>query len=116
MIFSKKRHSEYSFSDFFFKKEERDYSPFFAALKGNVTQWWHFIEQTCVVVTEHNIQTLTALLLPYFESTDSLLIVQVAPHEMQGWLPPRAWEWLNGVSEAIAPRKPVLPPLPRLRG
>ena len=101
---------------FALRNRERDYSPFFVALRGNVLQWWHFIEQTCVFVTQHDIQSLTAALVPHIEVTDSLLIVQIVPHQVQGWLPPVAWEWLNGVSEAIAPKKPTLPPIPRLPG
>jgi len=101
---------------FSLRNPSRDYAPFFVALRGNAIQWWHFIEQTCVVVTEHDVSSLTAQLVPHLESTDSLLIVQVTPHQMQGWLPMVAWEWLNGVSEAIAPKQPALPPPPRRLG
>ena len=100
---------------FSLRNRARDYNPFFVALRGNALQWWHFIEQTCVVATEHNVQSLTEALVPHIETTDSLLIVQITPHQMQGWLPPVAWDWLNGVSEAIAPRQPRMPPPPGLR-
>jgi hypothetical protein len=98
---------------FSLRNREKDYDPFFVALRGNVLQWWHFIEQTCVVATQHTVHSLSNELLPHIESTDSLLIVQITPHQMQGWLPLAAWEWLNGVSESLAPRKPALPPLIR---
>lgn len=100
---------------FSLRNSQRDYSQFFVSLRGNVVQWWHFIEQTCVVLTNHSVQTLTDALLPYLESTDSLLIAEIRPHEVQGWLPPSAWNWLNGVAEALEPTTPRIPPLPPLR-
>jgi hypothetical protein len=103
---------------FSLRSKTRNYEPFFVALRGNVLQWWHFIEQTCVVYTHHDVESLSKKLLPHIENTDSILIVQVTPHQMQGWLPNTAWEWLQGVSEAIAPTKsgtlPFFSPTPRL--
>jgi hypothetical protein len=94
---------------FSLRNQARDYNQFFVALRGNALQWWHFIEQTCVITTTLDIRSLTNALLPYIEATDSLLIIPMTPHQMQGWLPTNAWEWLNQVSEAIAPTKPALP-------
>jgi hypothetical protein len=94
---------------FSLRNRTKDYNPFLVALRGNVLQWWHFIEQTCVVATEHNVQSLTNELLPHIETTDSLLVVELTPHQMQGWLPAVAWEWLNNVSETITPKQPALP-------
>lgn len=98
---------------FALRNNEKDYNPFFVALRGNVLQWWHFIDQTCVVATHHSADELARLLTPHIDGVkDSLLVVEIEPHEFQGWLPRTAWDWLNQVSESIAPRK-SLPPLPR---
>lgn len=97
---------------FSLRNTARDYSPFFVALRGNVLQWWHFIEQTCVVFTHHDASNLTKALLPHIEKSDSLLVVQIEPHQFQGWLPQQAWDWLTGVSEATAPTQRTLPPPP----
>jgi len=99
---------------FALRNRVRDYNPFFVALRGNALQWWHFIDQTCVITTNHSVQSLTNELIPHIESTDSLLIVEVKPHEMQGWLPQVAWDWLNGVSEVLSPTRTLMPPLPSL--
>jgi hypothetical protein len=34
---------------FSLRNQSKDYESFFVALRGNALQWWHFIEQTCVV-------------------------------------------------------------------
>lgn len=88
----------------------RDYDSFFVALRGNALQWWHFIEQTAVVATYYDANTFALKLSPHLEPSDSLLVVEIQPHQMQGWLPKPAWDWLNGVSEVIAPRLLKLPP------
>jgi hypothetical protein len=92
----------------------KDYSQFLVALRGNSIQWWHYIPQTCVVTTLHDVQGLSDCLRPHLESTDSLLIVRVTPHDMQGWLPKESWDWLNQVSEQIDPTKQALAPLASL--
>lgn len=91
----------------------KDYTQFFVQLRGNAYQWWHFIEQTCVVVTNHDSHTFAQLLIPHIEKTDSILVAKIEPFQYQGWLPKEAWDWLNRVStEVKRPFLPVLPPLP----
>jgi hypothetical protein len=93
---------------------EKDYEPFFVALRGNALQWWHFILQTCVVATTYSAGDFATLLTQHIEAADSLLVVEIQPHEFQGWLPKAAWDWLNQVSEVIKPRTALsaLPPRP----
>lgn len=83
---------------FSLRNSQKDYSQFFVALRGNALQWWHFIEQTCIVTTLHDVNAYTKLLIPHIEKTDSLLVTKIVPHEFQGWLPKDAWDWLNKVS------------------
>lgn len=90
-----------------------DYSQFFVALRGNSQQWWHFIEQTCVVTTFHDPGSLSNSLLPYILPTDSLLIVKIEPYRFEGWLPRAAWDWLHRASsESSASRLRGLSPIP----
>jgi hypothetical protein len=93
---------------FSLRNPQQNYEPFFVALRGNALQWWHFIEQTCVVYTSHTPDEYVQKLLPYIEKTDSLLVLKVTPHEFQGWLPKEAWDWLNKTSEALQPKYPSL--------
>lgn len=90
----------------------KDYSDFFVALRGNALNWWHFIEQTCVVSTQLDADSFARKLFPYLETTDSLLVTEIQAHQFQGWLPKSAWDWLNQVSTTIAPKNPLLPRLP----
>jgi hypothetical protein len=100
---------------FALRNQQRDYSPFFVALRGNALNWWHFIEQTCVITTNHDENSLTQQLIPYIEPTDSVLVIRVTPHSFQGWLPKVAWEALNGMSKVTQPAAalPALTPPPR---
>jgi hypothetical protein len=83
---------------FSLRDAQRDYSQFFVALRGNCLQWWHYIEQTCVVATYLSHNQFASKLLPHILATDSLLVVNVEPHQFQGWLPKAAWDWLHSVS------------------
>jgi len=91
----------------------KDYTQFFATLRGYALQWWHFIEQTCVVTTLKDADSLARVLLPHIEATDSLLVTEITPHQFQGWLPKEAWDWLTEVSNQISPQ-PTLPAVPWL--
>lgn len=99
---------------FSLRNPNRDYDPFYVAVRGNALQWWHFIEQSCVVTTNYDVNTFAQKLLPYIEKTDSLLVVEITPHVYQGWLPNQAWAWLNQVSARKESGKPFasffLPP------
>lgn len=105
---------------FALRNEQKDYSQFFVALRGNALQWWHFIEQTCILTTVHTPNTYAKLLSIHIEATDSLLVTKIVPHEYQGWLPKEAWEWLNQVSADLnqrsLPLSSIIPPPPKLRG
>ena len=78
-----------------------DYSQFFVALPGNSVQWWHFIEQTCVVLTYHSPNQFSENILPYLLKTDSLLVAKIEPYQFQEWLPKGAWNWLHSASSQV---------------
>jgi hypothetical protein len=94
---------------FSLRNPAKDYSPFFVALRGNAVQWWHFIEQTCVLTTHHDVGSFARQLYPHMEASDSLLVVTIQPYEFEGWLPGPAWDWLLAVSAQV--RQPSLPNL-----
>ena len=86
----------------------KDYNSFFVTVRGNVYNWWHFIEQTIVVSTSFDAESFAHLLYPHLETTDSLLVVEIQPHQFQGWLPKAAWDWLWNTSWKIAEEKKLL--------
>src|SRR6266403_939084 len=100
---------------FALRNKYRDYEPFFVELRGNSVNWWHFIAQSTVVSSYLDADTFAKKLTQHIETTDSLLVVKIEPHQFQGWLPLEAWNWLNSVSESIKPTLPsplsfLLPP------
>jgi hypothetical protein len=103
---------------FALRNRQRDYSSFFVAVRGNAINWWHFIEQTILVSTNLEVQQFADQLYPHIETTDSVLVAKMTPHDFQGWLPKVAWDWLNDVSERIqnneGRRLPRLTPPPSL--
>ena len=93
----------------------RDYDPFFVALRGNVAQWCHYIEQTMIVVTPYSAAELQKRLIPHIEITDALLIVPMPDAtQLAGLLPREAWEWLYGVSQSLRGQQglPAIPAPP----
>jgi hypothetical protein len=74
--------------------QNKDYTPFFDALKGNCNYWWHYFDATWIVSTHHSAHEYANLLYPHMNTTDHLLVVKIT-REHQGWLPIKAWEWLN---------------------
>jgi hypothetical protein len=72
----------------------KDYAPFFATIKGNCNQWWHFLESTFIVSTDSSADEFAKLLYPHIEATDALLVARLQK-DHQGWLQKEAWDWLN---------------------
>jgi hypothetical protein len=73
---------------------QKDYAPFFDAVKGNCDYWWYYLNATWIVVTDHSANDFAKLLYPHIETTDRLLVAKLAG-DHQGWLPEDAWKWLN---------------------
>jgi hypothetical protein len=76
------------------RNDFKDYSSFFEAIKGNCSQWWHFIDSIFIVYTHHSANEYAHFLYPHMENDDSLFVTRLK-HEEQGWLVKEAWDWLN---------------------
>src|SRR5712692_9182087 len=89
----------------------KDYSEFFVLLRGSALNWWHYIEQVCVVTTYLDETSLTLRLAPPIEPTDSLLVSRVFSYCMNGWLPADSWSalWKMG-DDAFKSQFPLLQP------
>jgi hypothetical protein len=86
------------------RNKERDYDSFFVAIRGNALQWWHYIENSYVVVTTYDSHEMANRLSLHIEPTDSILVVPVTP-PINGWLPPEAWAWLTTRLSEVEQRK-----------
>ena len=72
----------------------RDYTPLFEALQTNVDSWWHFLESTWLISTNESALQVWERLRRTILRDDSLLIIEVR-HNLNGWLPPEAWQWIR---------------------
>ena len=86
---------------FALRNPEKDYDPFFVELRGNALNWMHYIEQTCLATTHLDENSMTSKLAVHLDSTDSLIVVRIEPHQFNGMLPKAAWDWLFRVSNYI---------------
>jgi hypothetical protein len=72
-----------------------NYGPFYEAIKSNSHEWWHFLDDTWIVTTSQTATQFASQLTPLIVTTDSVLVVPIVSKDFHGWLPPKAWEWLN---------------------
>jgi hypothetical protein len=91
---------------FALRNPQRDYESFFVTLRGTAFQWWHFLDQTYIVVTQFTPKELRERLVPQMEPTDHFLIVPVDPQQADGWLPKTAWEWMVQTGQALQKQLP----------
>ena len=61
---------------------------------GNITDWWHYIHTTYLIVSPLDVNSLYNLIYPGVPQR-YLLIVEINPDNAQGWLPADAWTWLK---------------------
>jgi hypothetical protein len=80
--------------NFALKSELKDYTPFFEAIKA-CGEWWHFLDSTWIISTQHSTQTVAEHLTQFIDTTTDYLLVARLQREHQGWLPKAAWDWMN---------------------
>ncbi len=71
----------------------QDYSGLYEEIKKAGT-WWHHLDSTWVISTKASPDEWQERLRRHIDENDSLLVIEVT-NNYQGWLPERAWEWLN---------------------
>lgn len=73
----------------------RDYSPLFKAIKAD-SKWWHYLESVWIVQSDRDADQLFESLQPHLGPKDRILIAPLrAEDHLQGWLPEKAWAWLE---------------------
>lgn len=75
------------------RKPGQDYKGLFAELEAS-SSWWHYLESTWLIKTPEDANHLYNRLATHLDEGDSILIIQ-AGIDRQGWLPKKAWEWIN---------------------
>lgn len=76
------------------KTPGRDYTALFNAIQSSSSVWWHYLNNTWLVKTTLDANTLGKHLLQFITTNDRLLVIAVSGIG-QGWLPNEAWEWIR---------------------
>lgn len=71
----------------------RDYRRLYKEIKKADT-WWHHLDSTWIIRTNQSPESWQDRLHRYMDKDDSLLIIEVR-NNYQGWLPEKAWQWLE---------------------
>ena len=74
-------------------KPGQDYKGLYEAIKS-CGEWWHYLDSTWLVSTNLTADDIWGKLQPYVDENDRVLIVR-ATRPKQGWLPKKAWSWIN---------------------
>ena len=69
------------------------YKSFYEEIRKG-SSWWHYMRSTWIVITDRDMGELGKALRSHIRPRDRFLIMP-AVGPTQGWLPPKAWEWLN---------------------
>lgn len=73
----------------------QDYAGLISELKSSHS-WWHHLKSTWLVATDEPADQLFARLAEHVHPNDRVLVLEVsAGAGRQGWLPKRAWKWLD---------------------
>ena len=75
------------------KAKGYNYAPLYEALKASGV-WWHYIEATWLIKTDDTPNQIWKRLAAHITRSDFLLIIEIRDNT-QGWLPPKAWEWIH---------------------
>lgn len=71
----------------------RNYDGLHEAIK-KCGMWWHYLESTWLVKTTSTPSEIFNKLSSEIDKNDSLLIIEVRNNK-NGWLPQKAWDWIN---------------------
>lgn len=74
-------------------KPEHEYSELFAEIKS-FESWWHFMESTWLIDVDINAKEICNKLEPHTKIGDYLLVIE-AGNDVEGWLPDKAWKWIE---------------------
>lgn len=76
--------------------KEKNYAPLFEIIKG-FGHWWHYLETAWIIKSDHlTAHEISEKVRPYIdEIADNFVVIEINDSNRQGWLPKKAWEWLN---------------------
>jgi len=72
---------------------KRDYEGLYEQLK-NSSSWWHYLESSWLIDTTESAEDIFNRLRAHIDNNDFILIIRVGK-DRHGWLPKKAWEWIQ---------------------
>lgn len=59
-----------------------------------ISDWWHYTDNVYIVASSQEVSDLYNVTFPGVPGR-YILIIEVDPNNAQGWLPQKAWAWLQ---------------------
>jgi hypothetical protein len=75
------------------KRTRKDYTEFYAVLKKQ-GRWWHYISSTWLLKTDKQPTAIADAIRPFMDEADRLFVTEITENN-SGYLPEKAWNWLN---------------------
>lgn len=76
------------------KGDSRSYTDMYNTLK-QAEGWWHHLESVWLLKSGLTASAWSRRLQPFVDEDDKLLVMEIEIMSAQGWLPEKAWDWLN---------------------
>ncbi|MBI3559021.1 hypothetical protein HY085_01380 [Candidatus Gottesmanbacteria bacterium] len=77
------------------KNKTKNYTTLYEQIKS-FGPWWHYLETVWIVKSTQTADFLSRDLLSHIDqSIDYILVIEIKTENKQGWLPQKAWDWLN---------------------
>ena len=80
---------------------DQDYDRFHDTLKRQ-GRWWHYLSSTWLLSTKKTPQQIFDALEPHLGEDDRLFIAEITDNH-QGWLPKKAWDWIERHGDTLPP-------------
>ena len=68
-------------------------------IKDTFEKWMHYMECNWVIVSDKSVKEITDQLVPWVRNSDDrnqlLLVTEIDPNNVNGWLPQGAWSWIQ---------------------
>ena len=68
-------------------------------IKDSFDKWMHYMECNWVVVSDMSVKEITDRLVPWVRNSDEnnqlMLVTEIDPANVNGWLPQDAWNWIR---------------------
>lgn len=59
-----------------------------------ITTWWHYLGSTYLIKTNSSVKDIADIIERRWPK-QRYLIIRVDAREFNGWLPPKAWDWIR---------------------